>query len=215
MPVGGSLQVAGFKLDGETQPATLDLQRINVWSRGARIVVHGAPGTKPLTRAPPGTRLFRGSLAGTPGALAMLAVRPDGAITGSVIRGNRTWVLGRVGPTGAPQAAAAGAPGGLVSKRGRLGERPHQPFERGADSPALQALMRSWGAVPEGASNRKLLQDQVPLRVLGPLAIPPPALLSLPGCALPPHSASTHRCFVHLRPRAPCAPSPCSQAGPR
>ncbi|KAL4439963.1 hypothetical protein ABPG75_002964 [Micractinium tetrahymenae] len=77
VPRGGRLRVTGYRLEGDMEDVDLELQRVEVWSDGARVELRGAPGEPPIVRGPPSTVYLRGSVAGEPGSVAMLSARPD------------------------------------------------------------------------------------------------------------------------------------------
>lgn len=151
---GGELAVTGYRLEGDAADSTLQLERFEVWAPGARVWLQAAATAPPQQVAPPATRYFRGSIAGQPGSSAMLAVRPDGGVSGSAQRGNASWVLGKPGaPRGASAAAAAAAAAApLRSRRAVAGTQDKPPF-RCQDKVAPQ-LVR---AQPQGPQ-RQLLQ---------------------------------------------------------
>lgn len=128
---GGQLTIAGLTLDGETQPSSLDLEPVDVWSTDARVVVHGAGGEQ-QEEAPPSTRMYRGSISGRPRSTVMVMVGDEG-ITGIANDGSDLWSLGAATPVGPSVAAAAAGPGpSLSSFKAR---RPGGPVAAAAASP--------------------------------------------------------------------------------
>lgn len=111
---GGTLFVSDLVLEPGAAPEALELERFQVLTPDARLVVHGAGGT--TERALPDRRFFRGRVAGAPDSLAVLAVGADGAVRGVVQRDGRFWVLGHraapatAGPRRLEAAAAATHP---------------------------------------------------------------------------------------------------------
>lgn len=108
----GRLTISGLALEGEAQPVTLELQRRDVWTAGARIVTHTEAG--PQEQGPPASRFFRGAIAGQPHSSVALAVHEDGSVAGIASNGEASWALGlEAGGTG-----GAGTPGrALLSAR--------------------------------------------------------------------------------------------------
>lgn len=108
---GGQLTIA-LQLEGDSAPSSLQLQRRDVWSPGAQVVVHTAAGVS--HQAPPPTRWFAGSLAGVRGSSVMLAVHPDGRMAGTAARPGSSWSL--TAAAAGPTTAAAGS-GRLVGHK--------------------------------------------------------------------------------------------------
>ena len=137
---GGQLQVSGLRLDGEGADSALQLRRFEVWAPGAVVWVQAAPDAPPMQMRPPaGARYFRGSIAGSPGSAAVLAVLPDGSVDGFVLRnGSSSWSLGRPaappGASAAATAAAAAAP--LATQRADASLAARRPFRCGLDTAA-------------------------------------------------------------------------------
>ena len=153
-----------MRLEGQATPATLELQRLEVWDPTAQVVMHPGGNAPPTTQRPPDVRFFTGSLAGAPGSAVVLSVDAAGGVDGVVTHGRERWALRR--PALSPQAAAAGAaPAGLSSRRaaptsGAASRR--QPFRCGASSleapqPPREAQQAQQDK-PQGGPARKLLQ---------------------------------------------------------
>ena len=152
-------QSTGYRLEGRTDEASLELQRINVWAPAAKVVVHGSQkGAPPTTQRPPDTRYFKGSIAGAPGSAVVLAVDPAGGVNGIATHGQDRWALSR--PALSPVAAAAGvAPAGLTSRKAApssTASRP--PFHCGAADLPPQRAQQAQQASSQDAGARKLLQ---------------------------------------------------------
>lgn len=139
------LIVTNFLLEGDTQPSTLELQRVEVFAPEAQVVVVSDTGA--VTKGPPDTRFFRGTVVGRAGSLAMLSVREDNGVSGLALRGDSSWALGKEGGEG----AAAYAP--LGSKKGRSGDTggPEIPIDdiEDPDTPSeLEAAVNPAAAAP-------------------------------------------------------------------
>ena len=91
---GDWLRVEGVPLDGSGKLETLELQRFEVFSSDARIVIHGPRGDTIADR--PQTRYLRGWLNGAPSSHAYLSIQPDGEVRGIVSDAGRHWVIGNV-----------------------------------------------------------------------------------------------------------------------
>lgn len=146
---GGQLTIAGLTLDGEAQPSSLDLQPVDVWDTDARVMVHGAGGDQ-QPQAPPGTRMYRGSIGGRPQSTVMLMVGDEG-IRGIANDGGSLWTVGTEGPVGPSVAAAAAGPSlGLSSFKAR---QPSGPLAAAAATPKLRRCGNGHGkARPNGRS---------------------------------------------------------------
>ncbi len=90
---GGRLTISGLALEGEAQPATLELQRRDVWAPGSKVVVHTASG-EAQELAPPASHFFHGVIAGQPHSTVALSVQEDGSMTGIASAGESSYVLG-------------------------------------------------------------------------------------------------------------------------
>lgn len=157
---GGSLTVTGYRLAGDAAVSTLELKRFEVWKKDAVVAIQSSVNSPAAMKPAPDTRYFRGTIAGVPGSAAMLAVRPDGGVTGMAWRGNTTWTLGRAGglatlgnSAGAQAAAISpGAASGALSsvKVDATDLETLPPFQCGSD--ALTARR-----VPRRAARRLLV----------------------------------------------------------
>jgi hypothetical protein len=78
-------------IDGE--PATLELERFEVWAEGAELKVFGEGGKVAETLAPPAATYFRGSVAGLPDSLAFVSIQGD-RVEGIIYAGDRKFALG-------------------------------------------------------------------------------------------------------------------------
>lgn len=110
------LIVTDYVLEGDTQPSTLELVRVDVWLPDAQIVIDTPTG--PITRGPPDTRYFRGAVAGSLGSISVLTIRDDDGVTGLALRDSDSWALGKLG---GPDPTLATAP---------LGSRKTQPEDK-------------------------------------------------------------------------------------
>lgn len=114
-----ALIVNNFVLEGDTKPSTLVLKRVEVWRPNAKVVTMTPRG--PVTRGPPDTRMFRGTVAGSPGSSVVLTVRENGGVSGLALRGKSSWSLGKRGQGGSPTTAPLG------SRKSRPGEQANLP----------------------------------------------------------------------------------------
>ena len=123
VPVDARLRIAGVPL-GE-RLAVLNLERFELFTPDARVLVHG-DGGQVTTQPAPHRAYFRGSVEGEPGSTAFLAVDESGEVRGLVIAGDGTYVLG------AADKALADEP--LIARA--AAEAPPDPrgFECGADA---------------------------------------------------------------------------------
>lgn len=174
---GGQLTVA-LQLEGDSAPSSLQLQRRDVWSPGAQVVVHTAAGVS--HQAPPPTRWFAGSLAGVRGSSVMLAVHPDGRMSGTAARPGTSWSL-TTAATG-PTTAAAGS-GRLVGHKLTNVTRPttaaaasQRPSRRCGNKPRPVTVGQTTAAPVAAAATAtqvdEKLPKQLPCQHFG--TIPPP-----------------------------------------
>jgi hypothetical protein len=134
--------------------AVLELERFEVFARGARLVVHGAGGDTVLAR--PANAYFHGRIAGEPRSRAVVTVRASGEVRGVVARPGAFWLL-------APGAGGAAAPPvvGRVDAAAELGDRvagfaceagdllgPEALLEEALGGPAPQAAPRALAGGP-------------------------------------------------------------------
>jgi hypothetical protein len=132
LPIGGRLTVAGVELGAEAPAALLDLERFQVFSDDARIVVHGEGGDEELP-APDGA-WFRGTVAGDPASRVLLAVHADGRVRGVVQSAGHAWVLVE-DEDGNP---TTGERGTLSAHQAALEEKA-EPFTCGNEDPRFGA----------------------------------------------------------------------------
>lgn len=90
-PVGGWLRATQVELGGRT--AALSLQRFEVFTRDARLLVHGIA-IEATTIPVPDRAYFRGGVEGEEDSLAFLAVGRDGDVRGLVVSAGQTQVIG-------------------------------------------------------------------------------------------------------------------------
>lgn len=114
------LVVTNYVLEGDTKPSTLDLKRFEVWRPNAKVVVMTRNG--PVTRGPPDTRMFRGTVEGKPGSMVVLTVRERGGVSGLALRDKSSWALGKLGQNGGGPTTAP-----LGSRKSRPGEQAELP----------------------------------------------------------------------------------------
>jgi metallopeptidase family M12-like protein len=91
VPVGGRFRLVGVPLEGRT--AALDLERFEVFTPNARILVQGAQGKRAVVR-PPNRSYFRGGVESETDSFAFLAVGENSDVRGLVVSDGRTYVLG-------------------------------------------------------------------------------------------------------------------------
>ncbi|KAI3431729.1 hypothetical protein D9Q98_004771 [Chlorella vulgaris] len=128
---GARLTVTDLQLEGEQEPLSLDLERFDVWSPGAKVVLQGARGAQPREQAPPATAFFRGSVAGNPGSSVMVSVRKDGSVGGMAFHKKASWALGKAAGGG------NGNGGGIRSRKSRPADMQAKPFECGNDAAGI------------------------------------------------------------------------------
>jgi hypothetical protein len=116
---GGRLQVEAMRLGAES--VMLDLERFEVWTADAEVLVDGT------RRSAPKTAYFRGRVAGDEAAVVFLAVRSRGAVEGLVFRDGVYHGVGRSRRTG-----------GLRSRQIDLASVESAPF--GCDTDGLPRL---------------------------------------------------------------------------
>lgn len=146
---GGQLTITGLQLEGESSASSLQLQRRDVWSPSAQVVVHTAAGE--ARQAPPATRWFTGSLAGAPGSSVLLAVHPDGRMTGTASRAGASWSLSAAAPAGPTAAAAAGR--GLVARKAAATTGPTAAAAVAAAQPAGPRCGNKGRMLPPGRTS--------------------------------------------------------------
>jgi hypothetical protein len=92
LPVGGKFDLLGVEKDGQTEPATLELERYEVFASDATVTVHGLTGDR--VQPPPPVRYFRGKVAGDPTSRIFLAVPMNGGDVHGLITGRGgAWVV--------------------------------------------------------------------------------------------------------------------------
>ena len=138
LPLHGRLFLSNLQLSTDEPAAALELERIEVFTPQARIVVHGAGGDTTMP-APRDNAYFRGKVAGEPDSLAVLSVRRSGEVRGVVRRTGGTWILGgapgeRGGALAAhrPEATAASSTDGFACAEDELPEPPPRPAVLGS-----------------------------------------------------------------------------------
>jgi hypothetical protein len=82
---------------------TLELEPMELWAAGAKIVVHGAAGTQSLD--PPDALYFRGRVAGEPLSAAFLTVSGN-KMSGLVVLGEKRFAIGTAKRIDNPEAVA-------------------------------------------------------------------------------------------------------------
>ena len=103
-PAGQKLVVEHVPLFGGN-PATITLERFEVWAPDVQIIEYGAGGKE--TRLPrPTTKFYRGRINEDPGSLVFMSVRPNGEISGMALAGDglRKLSIGRGVRRGGPLA---------------------------------------------------------------------------------------------------------------
>ena len=130
VPAGGRLRVDGLRLGASI--VALDLERFEVWTPDAEVLVDGA------RRSAPRTAYFRGTVADEPGSVVFLAVRPRDVVAGLVFRDGVYHGIGRVRRSG-----------GLRSRKVDLSSVDGVPF--GCETDVLPRLPASAGLVTADA----------------------------------------------------------------
>lgn len=160
---GGQLTIA-LQLEGDSAPSSLQLQRRDVWSPGAQVVVHTAAGVS--HQAPPPTRWFAGSLAGVRGSSVMLAVHPDGRMAGTAARPGSSWSL--TAAAAGPTTAAAGS-GRLVGHKLTNVTRPttaaaaaQRPSRRCGNKPRPVTVGQTTAAPVAAAATATQVDEKLP-----------------------------------------------------
>ena len=94
LPPGGDLRIQAvpWAIDGLSQPQTLVLQRFEVFTPGAQIVVHRATGDETLS--PPANVYLRGRLESDLDSRVVISVLATGEIRGLATALGRTWLFG-------------------------------------------------------------------------------------------------------------------------
>lgn len=80
-------------IDGN--PATLELERFEVWAPDAQFIVHEADGKHTRTLPRPRTRYYKGQVAGDRDSIVVVSVDEGGAIDGNVFMRDRVFSIGR------------------------------------------------------------------------------------------------------------------------
>lgn len=78
---------------GREQADTIELERMEVWAKDAKIRVFGAPGQETILR-PPDVKYFKGRVLGEPDSAVFFSMSADRSIRGLVIIGERRWSIG-------------------------------------------------------------------------------------------------------------------------
>jgi len=75
-------------------PASIELERFDVWAKDAKIVIYESEG-KSHTIPPPRIITYKGHVGGDPTSIVFIAVQPNGHIEGSVFEGDHILMIGR------------------------------------------------------------------------------------------------------------------------
>jgi hypothetical protein len=78
-------------IDGD--PATLDLERFEVWAAESQITVHEGDGKSTHVLPRSATRFYKGHVAGEPDSAIAISVEPDGQINGTIFVRERVFSL--------------------------------------------------------------------------------------------------------------------------
>lgn len=106
-PVGGGLLLDGIEVAGTEETAAFVLERFEVFTADATIIIHGDEGE---TRRPaPRNAYFRGAVDGEPGSRVVLSVLEDGTAQGIVTRSEGLYMIGG-GENGEPVKTLRGVP---------------------------------------------------------------------------------------------------------
>jgi hypothetical protein len=102
LPLGsGTLAISDFPLQGGPKAATLEVERMQVWSPGAKVFL----GDQELPL--PSTLFFKGEVAGTKGSSVVLTLSADGAMGGLVFTRDGAWGIGTAGGPGTSSTTPA------------------------------------------------------------------------------------------------------------
>jgi hypothetical protein len=83
-PRGVPLTIADVEVPATSEILTFEMERFEVFTRDAQILIHREDGDHVVPR--PENVYFRGAVAGEPGSLVFLGVRPDGKTRGLITR---------------------------------------------------------------------------------------------------------------------------------
>jgi hypothetical protein len=89
--VGSKLTISDFSLEGGPKPATLELDRFEVWSPGASVYLEDEELPRPTTR------YFKGVVAGVKGSSVVLTVGADGQMGGLILQTGGSWAIENAG----------------------------------------------------------------------------------------------------------------------
>jgi hypothetical protein len=101
LPLGGKLTISDYSLKGGPKSATLEVERMQVWSPGAKVFL----GNQELPL--PSTLFFKGEVAGTKGSSVVLTLGADGAMGGLVFTRDGAWGIGKAGQYGTSSTTPA------------------------------------------------------------------------------------------------------------
>ena len=90
--LGDSLALQRIPLDNSRPAVTLQLERFEVFTHDARIVVHGDSGEKEMQA--PKNAYYRGQIEGDPDSHAYLVLHETGGLRGLISSAGQYWVLG-------------------------------------------------------------------------------------------------------------------------
>lgn len=88
---GDKLDLEGLELDGETGSQRLELERFDVFTANAEVLVH--EGSKISRKPPRKGAYYHGRVSGHPDSLAVLSVNDNSKTEGIVQLGGRVWLL--------------------------------------------------------------------------------------------------------------------------
>jgi hypothetical protein len=103
--IGARLRLEGVQIAETGEPAAFDLERFDVFAKGAKITVHGDRGDRVLPA--PANTYFRGTLQGRPESRVFLARLADGTTQGMISAPEAIYLIGASGGT---EAKSLGGP---------------------------------------------------------------------------------------------------------
>ncbi len=138
---GGELRVEGLQLSPEKRADALELERFEVFTHDARIVLHDDLGEAQLPV--PANAYFRGRIAGEPNSVAFLTVLEHGEVRGLVSKAGEYWVL--AGESGTEQLSSGIAQLRRIEPGVELAHK-SSGFECGSDDLAMPTQILSSSA---------------------------------------------------------------------
>jgi len=91
-PANGTVTMHDVTLGGD-QAVSIEIERMEVWAKDAKVIVYGADG-QPTVLPPPNIRYFKGRVIGDDESAVFFSMSPDGSIRGMIVSGERKWTIG-------------------------------------------------------------------------------------------------------------------------